>query len=92
MDIPDTEHFFSENAMGDVLAPMDRVRRTYWYGIFAGQPSTSRLFCPAFYLGTHEKNTYGKLAYITRAGRFMRENGLCFIWSFIFLRSSWMTF
>lgn len=66
MDIPDSESLFSEGALGDVLAPMGRVRRTYWYGIFAGEPSTSRLFCPAFYLGTYEKQEYGKLAYITR--------------------------
>lgn len=80
MDIPDTESLFSENELGDVLAPMDRVRRTYWYGIFAGQPSASKLFCPAFYLGTHEKNTYGKLAYITR-GRMIYEGK----WSLFYL-------
>ncbi len=51
---------------------MDRVRRTYWYGIFAGEPSTSRLFCPSFYLGTYEKGVYGDIAYITR-GRTVYE-------------------
>lgn len=72
LDIPKTEPIFSDSVLGDVLEPMDLVRRTYWYGIFAGEPSTSRLFCPAFYLGSYEKNAYGDLAYITR-GRMIYE-------------------
>lgn len=72
LDIPGTEPIFSESMLGDVSEPMDLVRRTYWYGIFAGEPSKARLFCPAFYLGSYEKNAYGNLAYITR-GRMIYE-------------------
>lgn len=72
LDIPNAEPIFSESMLEDVAEPMDLVRRTYWYGIFAGEPSTARLFCPAFYLGSYEKNAYGNLAYITR-GRMIYE-------------------
>ena len=72
VDIPDGGEFFSESALGPLAESMDRVRRTYWYGIFAGEPSTSRLFCPSFYLGTYEKSVYGDIAYITR-GRTVYE-------------------
>ena len=72
VDIPDGGEFFSESALGPLAEPMDRVRRTYWYGIFAGEPSTSKLFCPSFYLGTYEKSVYGDIAYITR-GRTVYE-------------------
>lgn len=66
MDVPDNESFFSQSALGDVAEPMSHIRRTYWYGIFAGEPGTVRLFCPSFYLGTYEKGSYGDIAYITR--------------------------
>ena len=72
MDIPDDGEIFSDSALSPLAEPMDRIRRTYWNGIFAGEPSTSRLFCPSFYLGTYEKNTYGDMAYITR-GRTLYE-------------------
>ncbi len=72
MDIPNTEPLFSKSVLGGVLDPMNLVRRTYWYGIFAGEPSTGKLFCLSFYLGTYEKNAYGDLAYITR-GRMIYE-------------------
>ena len=72
MDIPDDGEIFSDSALSPLAEPMDRIRRTYWYGIFAGEPSTSRLFCPSFYLGTYEKSTYGDMAYITR-GRTLYE-------------------
>ena len=72
MDIPDDGEIFSNSALSPLAEPMDRIRRTYWYGIFAGEPSTSRLFCPSFYLGTYEKSTYGDMAYITR-GRMLYE-------------------
>ena len=72
VDIPDGGEFFSESALGPLAESMDRVRRTYWYGIFAGEPSTSKLFCPSFYLGTYEKGVYGDIAYITR-GRTVYE-------------------
>ncbi len=66
VDIPDDGVLLSESALSPLAESMDRVRRTYWYGIFAGEPSTSRLFCPSFYLGTYEKGAYGDMAYITR--------------------------
>lgn len=66
VDIPDDGALLSESALSPLAESMDRVRRTYWYGIFAGEPSTSRLFCPSFYLGTYEKGAYGDMAYITR--------------------------
>ena len=72
VDIPDDGALFSESALSPLAESMDRVRRTYWYGIFAGEPSTSRLFCPSFYLGTYEKGAYGDMAYITR-GRTVYE-------------------
>lgn len=72
LDIPGTDPLFTDHALEEVAAPMDLVRRTYWYGIFAGEPSTAKLFCPAFYLGSYEKNAYGNLAYITR-GRMIYE-------------------
>lgn len=72
VDIPDDGVLLSESALSPLAESMDRVRRTYWYGIFAGEPSTSRLFCPSFYLGTYEKGAYGDMAYITR-GRTVYE-------------------
>ncbi len=72
VDIPDDGALLSESALSPLAESMDRVRRTYWYGIFAGEPSTSRLFCPSFYLGTYEKGAYGDMAYITR-GRTVYE-------------------
>lgn len=67
MDIPDTETLFTESALNEVAEPMDLARRTYWYGIFAGEPATNRLFCPAFYLSTYEISRYGNIAYISRS-------------------------
>ena len=72
VDIPDGGDPFSDSALSPLAESMDRVRRTYWYGIFAGEPSTSRLFCPSFYLGSYEKGTYGDMAYISR-GRTIYE-------------------
>ncbi len=72
MDVPKEDAFFSQSALGSVAESMDRVRRTYWYGIFAGEPGTIKLFCPSFYLGTYEKGAYGDVAYITR-GRMIYE-------------------
>lgn len=66
MDVPEQESVFSQSPLRDVAETMDHVRRTYWYGIFAGEPGTVKLFCPAFYLGSYEKKTYGDIAYISR--------------------------
>ncbi len=72
MDIPDTESFFTQSELKSVAEPLDHVRRTYWYGIFAGEPGTIKMFCPSFYLGTYEKGRYGDIAYISR-GRMIYE-------------------
>lgn len=72
MDVPDQESIFSQGHLHNVAEPMDHIRRTYWYGIFAGEPGTVKLFCPSFYLGSYEKNTYGDIAYISR-GRMIYE-------------------
>lgn len=72
MDVPEEEPFFSQSSLSGIAEPMDHVRRTYWYGIFAGEPGTSKLFCPSFYLGSYEKNSYGDIAYISR-GRMIYE-------------------
>ncbi len=66
LDIPGSESVFSEGALKDVAEPLDLTRRTYWYGIFAGEPGTSELFCPAFYLSSYETVNYGGVAYITK--------------------------
>lgn len=72
MDVPQAEPFFSQGALRGIAEPMDNIRRTYWYGIFAGEPGTVKLFCPSFYLGSYEKNAYGDIAYISR-GRMIYE-------------------
>lgn len=72
MDVPDQETVFSQSPLCEVAEPMDHIRRTYWYGIFAGEPGTVKLFCPSFYLGTYEKGRYGDIAYISR-GRMIYE-------------------
>ena len=72
MDVPEQEPFFSQSSLRGIAEPMDHVRRTYWYGIFAGEPGTIKLFCPSFYLGSYEKKTYGDIAYISR-GRMIYE-------------------
>ncbi len=50
----------------DVFAPVSLIRSSYWYGIFAGQPGRSSLFCPSFYLTNREKDTLGDLAYVQK--------------------------
>lgn len=72
MDVPQAEPFFSQGVLHGIAEPMDNIRRTYWYGIFAGEPGTVKLFCPSFYLGSYEKNAYGDIAYISR-GRMIYE-------------------
>ena len=52
---------------------MSKAKGTYWYGIFQGTSSSS-LFCPAFYLGDREKETYGDMAYITSTTFYFQGN------------------
>lgn len=66
LDVPGNESIFSEGSTHSAAEPLDRAYRTYWYGIFAGQPAKSELFCPAFYLSTYEAQNYGDIAYISK--------------------------
>ncbi len=66
LDVPGNESIFSEGFIHSAAEPLDRAYRTYWYGIFAGQPAKSELFCPAFYLSTYEAQNYGDIAYISK--------------------------
>ncbi len=61
---PQSVRLFTDDLTKDYFSPMAKARGTYWYGIFQGTQQSS-LFCPSFYLGEHEKETYGDLAYIT---------------------------
>ena len=54
----------SENTC-DLFLPISQARGTYWYGIFQGSHMTE-LYCPPFYLGAKEKESYGDLAYIRK--------------------------
>lgn len=66
IDIPQTDPVFSTSLHNTVL-PMNHARGTYWYGIFNGSPAMQSLFCPSFYLGSHEIRHNGDLAYITKS-------------------------
>ncbi len=67
LDIPDSDPVFSKSSVRSVAEPLDRARRTYWHGIFAGLPAKNGLFCPAFYLSTYETEYYGDIAYISKS-------------------------
>ncbi|MDO4521571.1 MAG: sensor histidine kinase [Eubacteriales bacterium] len=76
MDFPkayvtEAEALYQDASMGRYFAPVSQIRGTYWYGIFQGTHSTE-LYCPSFYLGTLEKESYGDSAYI-HAGSFLYE-------------------
>lgn len=47
------------------LVPEDRIKTTYWHGIFSATPSAS-LHCPKFYLGNYEIENYDDCAYMIR--------------------------
>ena len=81
-------------ALGPLAEPMDRVRRTYWYGIFAGEPSTSKLFLPRSFLsGVPMRRVYtGILPILPEVGQSTKEDGSRFILPFIFHRSTWTSF
>lgn len=61
---PQSVRLFNDPLTEDYFSSMEKARGTYWYGIFQGTQQSS-LFCPSFYLGEREKNTYGDIAYIT---------------------------
>ena len=61
---PQSVRLFTDDLTKDYFSPMSKARGTYWYGIFQGTQQGS-LFCPEFYLGEREKESYGDMAYIT---------------------------
>ena len=61
---PQSVRLFTDDLTKDYFSPMSKARGTYWYGIFQGTQQSS-LFCPEFYLGEREKESYGDMAYIT---------------------------
>lgn len=67
LDVPDSDPYFSDFSVRKITEPLERTRRTYWYGIFAGTPTANDLFCPAFYLSTYEIQNYGDIAYISKS-------------------------
>ena len=65
MDFPmDSIELFHDELTRDYFSPMDHAKGRYWYGIFQGT-GQSELFCPAFYLGSREREKFGDMAYIT---------------------------
>lgn len=65
MDFPmDSIALFDDELTKDYFSPMRRAKGRYWYGIFQGTGQTE-LFCPAFYLGSQEREKFGDMAYIT---------------------------
>lgn len=65
MDFPsDSFSLFQDELTNDYFVPMSLAQGTYWYGIFQGT-GKAELYCPPFYLGEREKNTFGDMAYIT---------------------------
>ena len=73
MDFPTSVRLFQDEQTRDYFSPMSKAKGTYWYGIFQGTSSSS-LFCPAFYLGDREKETYGDMAYITSTTFYFQGN------------------
>lgn len=63
IDAPSSDGIFSLSSTKDLLLPMDRVRGSYWHGIFEGT-GYKELFCPSFYLTGWEKDHLGDLAYM----------------------------
>lgn len=63
-NLPETDDIFSASISRDILLPMDRIRGSYWHGIFAGS-NCRELFCPSFYLSNWEKEKLGDLSYVT---------------------------
>lgn len=65
MDFPsDSFSLFQDELTNDYFVPMSLAQGIYWYGIFQGT-GNAELYCPPFYLGEREKNTFGDMAYIT---------------------------
>ncbi|MCF0134484.1 MAG: sensor histidine kinase [Blautia sp.] len=58
--------FFQSEFTSDIFFPAERIKGTYWYGIFQGT-NVNELFCPSFYLGKKESQMCGDIAYIRRS-------------------------
>ncbi len=54
------------SAFSNISESVDSVKGSYWYGIFAGSPSSVSLLCPSFYLTNSEIKELGDLAYIKK--------------------------
>ena len=68
MDVPDQESFFSQSTLRDVAEPMDHVRRTYWYGIFAGSRVRSSCSVRLFIWAATKRKHLGILRIFPEAG------------------------
>ena len=64
LDLPQNDCALFEDAnLGRIFYPAQRIKGTYWYGIFAGT-NALELYCPSFYLGDREQEECGDIAYI----------------------------
>lgn len=68
--------FYSPSFSG-VISSIDDVSRSYWHGIFDGQPESVSLLCPSFYLTTEEIELFGPLAFIQKFTNLANPNGEC---------------
>lgn len=73
LDLPSSESVFKDGMAAKDISSIEHAKGTYWYGIFRGDPMTSSMFCPSFYLSSKEINSYGNMAYITKFS-VMHEN------------------
>lgn len=80
MGVPEDDPAFSEYPVTDTLLPVKQAQGTYWYGIFSGDPSLTKMFCPSFYLSSHEIRNHGDMAYISKSSMsYNGENVPCFL-------------
>lgn len=57
------DSLYQNEQVGPYLSSLLPAKGTYWYGIFQGSKHRE-LYCPSFYLGIKEQQTYGDMAYI----------------------------
>ncbi|WP_334195588.1 histidine kinase [Muricomes intestini] len=80
MDVPQDDPAFSEYPVSDTLLPIKQAYGTYWYGIFKGDPTLTKMFCPPFYLSSYEIKHNGDMAYITKSSMLYNgEHVPCFL-------------
>ncbi len=68
--------FYSPSFSG-VISSVDDVSRSYWHGIFDGQPESVSLLCPSFYLTAEEIGSLAPLAFIQKFTNLANPNGEC---------------